>query len=114
MFQLLSICFGLCFLLVLSISECMCEENDIIYSIVKTANGTVRGQQVVTLFDSKPYHAFKGIPYAEPPVNKLRFKVSQMLLIQNIYIYRAVIYIVSRFWMPHAHVLHATYMYLSN
>lgn len=109
MLQLLSICFGLCFLLVLSISECKCEESDIIYSIVTTTNGAVRGQQVVTLLDSKSYHAFKGIPYAEPPVNKLRFKVRRVLLIENIELFS-----ISLFWMPHAHVLNSTFINLPN
>lgn len=42
--------------------------------IIQTKSGPVRGKQSETLFDKRPYYAFKGIPYAEPPVNKLRFK----------------------------------------
>lgn len=46
--------------------------------IIQTNSGPVRGKQSETLFDKRPYYAFKGIPYAEPPVNKLRFKVSRL------------------------------------
>ncbi|XP_037044089.1 esterase B1-like [Bradysia coprophila] len=42
--------------------------------IVQTNCGPVRGKLFETLFDKRSYYAFKGIPYAEPPVNKLRFK----------------------------------------
>ncbi|KAG4072767.1 hypothetical protein HA402_005244 [Bradysia odoriphaga] len=42
--------------------------------IVQTDCGPVRGKLFETLFDKRSYYAFKGIPYAEPPVNKLRFK----------------------------------------
>ena len=43
--------------------------------IVNTANGQVRGHKAYTLFDEKIFYTFKGIPYAEPPVGSLRFKV---------------------------------------
>lgn len=49
--------------------------SDDINTIVETSCGPVRGKLSETLFDQRPYYAFKGIPYAEPPVNKLRFKV---------------------------------------
>lgn len=45
------------------------------FAIVTTFNGRVRGLKQVTLFDQKPYYAFKGIPYARPPHGSLRFKV---------------------------------------
>lgn len=44
-------------------------------AIVDTSSGPVRGKRFETLFKQRPYYAFKGIPYAEPPVKKLRFKV---------------------------------------
>lgn len=43
--------------------------------IFETNNGAVQGQIQYTLFDRKPYYAFKGIPYAMPPIGQLRFKV---------------------------------------
>lgn len=49
---------------------------DEIKTIVETNSGPIRGKLFKTLFDQQPYYAFKGIPYAESPVNDLRFKVS--------------------------------------
>lgn len=45
------------------------------YVIVETTTGRVRGITAITLFDENPYASFKGIPYAEPPIGRLRFKV---------------------------------------
>lgn len=45
------------------------------YVILETASGRIRGITATTLFDNKPYVAFKGIPFAEPRIGKLRFKV---------------------------------------
>ncbi|KAJ6641664.1 Esterase B1, partial [Pseudolycoriella hygida] len=50
-----------------------------INTVVKTKSGPVRGKILKTLFDEIPYYAFKGIPYAEPPVKKLRFKKRAVL-----------------------------------
>lgn len=44
--------------------------------VVNTITGQVRGLKAVTLFESKSYYSFKGIPYAKPPLGDLRFKVS--------------------------------------
>lgn len=44
--------------------------------VVQTKSGPVRGKSFNTLFDNKPYYSFRGIPFAEEPVNELRFKVS--------------------------------------
>lgn len=46
---------------------------------VNTANGPVRGHLGRTLFENREYFAFKGIPYAEPPVERLRFKVTFLI-----------------------------------
>lgn len=46
------------------------------YVVVKTKSGPVRGKSFNTLFENKPYYSFRGIPFAEEPVNELRFKVS--------------------------------------
>lgn len=49
------------------------------YKIVMTENGAVRGRLDVTYLHQKPYYAFRGVPYAKPPVGDLRFKVSSIL-----------------------------------
>ncbi|CAD0201641.1 unnamed protein product [Chrysodeixis includens] len=41
---------------------------------VKVQQGVLAGEQLKTIPDGTPYYSFKGIPYAEPPVGKLRFK----------------------------------------
>lgn len=43
-------------------------------SIVNIASGPVRGFISKTI-ENIDYAGFKGIPYAKPPVNDLRFKV---------------------------------------
>lgn len=43
---------------------------------VSTESGQLRGLLYRTIFDDKPYYAFRGIPYAKPPLGELRFKVS--------------------------------------
>lgn len=45
------------------------------FAIVTTFNGKIRGHKRATLYNQNPYYAFKGIPYARPPVGSLRFKV---------------------------------------
>lgn len=44
--------------------------------LVQTPVGPIRGKTLKTLLAAKPYHAFKGIPYAEAPVGNKRFRVS--------------------------------------
>lgn len=45
------------------------------YKIVDTENGKVRGIKSTSLLKGDPFYAFKGIPYAKPPLGDLRFKV---------------------------------------
>lgn len=47
---------------------------DVDFVIVQTLSGPIRGRKSRTLFEYKSYLAFKGIPYAQPPVKELRFK----------------------------------------
>lgn len=49
--------------------------------VIRTDNGLVRGQREKTLLKNQDYYAFKGIPFAKPPIGDLRFKVfsSQIL-----------------------------------
>ena len=44
---------------------------------VTTANGPVLGSARMTSVGSTPYFSFQGIPYAKPPVGKLRLVVPQ-------------------------------------
>ena len=47
--------------------------------IVEAPCGKLRG--VTEKINNKiDFHAFKGIPYAEPPVGELRFKVSKKMI----------------------------------
>ncbi|GJQ88752.1 hypothetical protein Trydic_g20374, partial [Trypoxylus dichotomus] len=41
---------------------------------VRTANGYVGGTKERTVFKNKPYFAFRGIPFAKPPIGNLRFE----------------------------------------
>lgn len=51
------------------------DENPVVY----TEYGGLRGRKQFTLFENKSYYAFKGIPYAKPPLAELRFKVYDIL-----------------------------------
>lgn len=41
---------------------------------VQTTNGLIQGKEVKSLIEGT-YFSYVGIPYAQPPINKLRFKV---------------------------------------
>lgn len=43
--------------------------------IVETNTGSIRGLRETSLWKKVDFHAFRGIPYAKPPVGDLRFKV---------------------------------------
>lgn len=43
--------------------------------IVQTANGVIRGIRLTSERKNVDFHAFRGIPYAKPPLGDLRFKV---------------------------------------
>lgn len=42
--------------------------------LVELEQGKLKGTSSVTLFDGRLYFAFYGVPYAQPPIGKLRFK----------------------------------------
>ncbi|CAH0586805.1 unnamed protein product [Chrysodeixis includens] len=44
---------------------------------VKVQQGVLSGEQLTSGLDGTPYYSFKGIPYAQPPLGKLRFKAPQ-------------------------------------
>lgn len=46
---------------------------------VQTKYGAIVGKIENTVFKNKDYFAFRGIPFAEPPIEKLRFQVSYIL-----------------------------------
>lgn len=46
------------------------------FKMVTTENGAVRGRLELSFLQKVPYYSFKGIPYAQPPVGELRFKVN--------------------------------------
>lgn len=43
---------------------------------VKVTQGVLDGEVLELVMGDGKYYSFKGIPYAEPPLGKLRFKVS--------------------------------------
>lgn len=45
--------------------------------VVQTKNGELRGKILTTLLAQRKFYAFQGIPYAKPPINDLRFRVSK-------------------------------------
>lgn len=65
----------------LSLKHCLCS-NKLVecvdeYSVnVTIDSGTICGlYKDKTLLGDRTFYAFKGIPYAQPPINDLRFKV---------------------------------------
>ncbi len=62
-------------LLVLTFGISLCFESDKVK--VKTSSGLVEGNTVTIL--NKTINQFLGIPYAEPPLNSLRFAKPQPL-----------------------------------
>ncbi|XP_075216336.1 esterase E4-like [Lycorma delicatula] len=57
-------------LVLVIITSCQHSSVDV---LVDTPTGVIRGHVLETWTKNK-YYAFKGIPYAEPPIGKLRFK----------------------------------------
>ena len=50
---------------------------------VEVSEGWLEGEKLKVVTDDVYYYSFKGIPYAEPPVGKLRFKVCTKFLLHN-------------------------------
>lgn len=44
---------------------------------VKTNSGAIRGRLHETILKHQEYYGYKGIPFAKPPVNELRFKAPE-------------------------------------
>lgn len=60
----------------------VCSEDN---PVVETRAGKVRGSTVQSIL-GKVYYAFKGIPYARPPVGELRFQVSLQISFMNVFL----------------------------
>lgn len=46
--------------------------------VTQTDKGLVMGEILTTVLKNQEYLSFQGIPYAKPPVGKLRFKVNNL------------------------------------
>lgn len=51
---------------------------------LKISKGTIKGQ-ILKSRDGRPYYSYTGIPYAKPPIGKLRFKVNDYNLYIAVY-----------------------------
>lgn len=64
-------CFAVAIISAFEISQIACGE----FKVIETSDGAVRGVNHTTWWKKVDYYSFKGIPYAEKPIGKLRFKV---------------------------------------
>lgn len=46
-----------------------------VFKTVQTSDGAVKGAKKTTEYKKVDYYSFRGIPYAERPIDDLRFKV---------------------------------------
>ena len=67
----------------------LCSSNSDDVYVIKTNGSKIVGRKMFSIFEDKPYTAFWKIPYAVPPIGKLRFKV-YIILIFILYIYLSV------------------------
>lgn len=68
--------------------------------VIQVKEGKLKGK-ICKTSDEFPYFAFKGIPYAKPPVNDLRFAVSTLLTLPCLFI--IIMYLPSTY-LPTSHV----------
>ncbi|KAJ8923390.1 hypothetical protein NQ315_001948 [Exocentrus adspersus] len=73
MFSKINICTVVAFFSHIDISVA----DDVLAPIVKLPQGQIQGRILKSPFDSKKYYAYQDIPYAAPPVGKLRFQEPQ-------------------------------------
>lgn len=50
-------------------------------NVVTTESGRIRGYAMETLLEKRPFHSFKGIPFAKSPIGERRFKVIDFISI---------------------------------
>lgn len=48
------------------------------FCTIKINSGQIRGKENRTLLENKLFYSFRGIPFAKPPINDLRFKVNMI------------------------------------
>lgn len=60
---------------------------------VNIESGRIRGKQNVTLYNKMAYYSFRGIPYAQPPINEHRFRVSITIL--SVFFFSSLLFFVS-------------------
>lgn len=83
--KLCTVCISIHFLLGLCNTNAIQQED---FPIVRTNLGQIRGRSMTTRL-GQLFFAFRGIKYAEAPVNELRFQVYLILLYKfylNIYV----------------------------
>lgn len=49
---------------------------------IETEFGFIQGERMQTFFENETFCAYRGIPYAKPPIGDLRFKVKTLLFFQ--------------------------------
>lgn len=45
------------------------------YAMVQISSGPIRGIKTTSSWTNQTFYAFRGVPYAAPPIGDLRFKV---------------------------------------
>lgn len=65
--------------------------NDVLTEIVKTHSGPIRGIIRQNVLTGDNYAGFLGIPYAEPPLTKMRFLVNKFTDLFSIFLFRLLI-----------------------
>lgn len=58
------------------------ETNGRYVTVTLDGRHRIRGQTEQTIYENQTFVAFKGVPFAEAPVGRLRFKVSLKNLIE--------------------------------